>query len=163
MPLPKWVTAIPAMLPPALRCCSPVPMQTDGPHHYQTSTPLRVEVQTGINRGGKTKSSAWIGSVSTQGSAVHICNSNAKASAPRQACAGPGTSVSLHMLTTEEVVSDSRWGCGPIRARVLGNDEWGWLMEPRRNTDRGKTPAAVSRMSINTLRVSSLKNNVANT
>lgn len=143
MSLPKWVTEIPAMLPPALRCCSLVPMQTDGPHHYQASTPLRVKVQTGINRGEKTKSSPWISSVSTQGSAVHICNSNAEATTPRQVCAGPGTSVSLQMLTTEEVVSDSRWGCGPIRARVLKNDEWGWFMEPRRNIGRVKMPAAV--------------------
>lgn len=32
-----------------------VPMQTDGPHYYQTSTPLWVEIQTGINRGKKER------------------------------------------------------------------------------------------------------------
>lgn len=39
------------------------------------------------------------------------------------------------LLTVKEVVSDSWWGCGPIRARDLENDEWGWFMEPRRNID----------------------------
>lgn len=55
MSLLKWVTEILAMLPLALGCCSLVPMQTDGPHHYQASTLLWVEVQTSINRGEKER------------------------------------------------------------------------------------------------------------
>lgn len=63
-------------------------------------------------------------------SAVHICNSNAVAGVLRQDCAGPSTSVSL-LAHCEEVVSDSRWGCSPIRLRLLEDDEWGWLRGAR--------------------------------
>lgn len=63
-------------------------------------------------------------------SAVHICNSNAVAGVLRQGCAGPSTSVSL-LAHCEEVVSDSRWGCSPIRLRLLEDDEWGWLRGAR--------------------------------
>lgn len=55
MSLPNWVTEIPAVLLPALGCCSLVPVQTDGSHHYQASTPPWVAVETGISRGDKKK------------------------------------------------------------------------------------------------------------
>lgn len=52
----------------------------------------------------------------------------------------------LFQLNVEEVVSDSRWGCSPIRAGLLEDDEWGRLREPRRNTGKGRLemPTAVS-------------------
>lgn len=52
----------------------------------------------------------------------------------------------LFRLNVEEVVSDSRWGCSPIRAGLLEDDEWGRLREPRRNIGIGRLemPTAVS-------------------
>ena len=52
----------------------------------------------------------------------------------------------LFRLYEEEVVSDSRWRCSPIRAGLLEDDEWGWLREPRRNIGIGrlKMPTAVA-------------------
>lgn len=116
--------------PPATQCCGLVCSQTD---HYQASVPLRIQVQTGINPGKKgKKKEQCLGSAPCQRrvSAVHICNSNAVAGVLRQGCAGPSTSVSP-LAHCEEVVSDSRWGCSPIRLRLLEDDEWGWLRGAR--------------------------------
>lgn len=95
MSLPYWGTEIPATMPPATECCSLVSSQTDRPHHYQASTPLWIEVQTGINREKRKEQCLGSALCRCRGSAVHICNSNAEAGALRQGCAGPRTSVSL--------------------------------------------------------------------
>ena len=52
----------------------------------------------------------------------------------------------LFQRNVEEVVSDSRWGCSPIRTGLLEDDEWGWLREPLRNIRIGRLemPTAVS-------------------
>lgn len=107
MSLPNWVTEIPAMLPPALGCCSLVPIQTDGPHHYQASTPPWVAVETGISRGGKKKEQS-----------PDQLDVNAGLSCPHTQfkCTSQGSVTGLYRtryvcissaLTADEVVSDS--------------------------------------------------------
>lgn len=65
-------------------------------------------------------------------------------------CAATALPDQVHLylirLNVEEVVSDSRWGCGPIRAELLKDDELGRLGEPRRDTGTGRLemPTAVS-------------------
>lgn len=110
-----------------------LPSQTD---HYQASAPLRIQLQTGINsgeEGGRKKkerkrAAAGISSVSVPGSQPSpICNSNAVACA-----AATGLRrTRLHLYLLRLGVSDSRWGCGPIRRRLLEDDEWGRLRGAR--------------------------------
>lgn len=66
-----------------------------------------------------------------------------------QVCCDRAVSDQVHLYlfrSVEEVVSDSRWGCSPIRTGLLEDDEWGWLREPWRNIRIGKLemPTAVS-------------------
>ena len=69
----------------------------------------------------------------------------------------PGTCVSLAAgpgAAVEELLTDSRWGCSPIRARLLEDDDNGGLGGPGRTWGRGRRvmPTAVSPDQLNRLR-----------
>lgn len=81
--------------------------------------------------GGKEegeRAAAGISSVSVPGSLPsNICNSNAVACASATGL----RRTRLHLYLLRLGVSDSRWGCGPIRRRLLEDDEWGRLRGAR--------------------------------
>lgn len=76
----------------------------------------------------EARAAARISSVSVPGSQPsHICNSNAVACAATTGL----RRTQLHLYLLRLGVSDSRWGCGPIRRRLLEDDEWGRLRGAR--------------------------------
>lgn len=128
---------------PLVEFCSLVSRKTHRPHHYRASAPLWIEQQTGINWGKNGKSNAWDqlhvsagAQLSTYAIQIQklVCCDRA---VPNQ------VHLYLFLLDVEEVVSDSRWGCSPIRGGLLENDEWGWLREAAKNISRVKMTAAV--------------------
>lgn len=119
------------------------PRLADRPHHYQASSDRGTDR---YRQGSAGKSSVWDQLGVDAGAQL----STYAIQMQRLVCCDRALPDQVHLylfrLSVEEVVSDSRWGCGPIRAGLLEDDEWGRLREPGRNTGRGrlKMPTAVS-------------------
>ena len=146
MSLPYQGTEILATVPPFPECCSLVSSQTDRPHHYQASIGLWMELETGTDAEKKGRSSFWDQLSVDAAAQLSAYAIQMQKLVHRDRPVPYQAPLYLFLLDVEGMVSDSRWGCSPIRARLLEDDEWGRLRELGRNTGRGglKMPTAVS-------------------
>lgn len=141
--MPNCRSGLPMMITSALKGCNPVSILSDRPHHYQVSAPLRDKGKGRCALGEKQSAAPRVffgwGQLSTY-----------EIQMQGQVCCDRAVSDQVHLYlfrrNVEEVMSDSRWGCGPIRAGLLEDDEWGCLLELQRNTCIGRLemPTAVS-------------------